>query len=89
MGLPKKVRYLGKNITLSTMFTISIPQGVTELHKDTFFLYGSEGAEVEIGPNMRKLDKGAFRSAHKGNGIIKITIDKENQYLHSFDKISD
>lgn len=89
MGLPNKVRYLGKNITLSTMFTISIPQGVTELHKDTFFLYGSEGAEVEIGPNMRKIDKGAFRSAHKGNGIIKITIDKENQYLHSFDKISD
>lgn len=84
--LPKKATYLGKNITLSTMLPIWIPQGITKLQKDNFFLYGTEGVDIEIGRNLRQIEKGAFQSSMEELCIKRITIDKENKFLQSFDK---
>lgn len=80
-SLPKNATYLGKNITLSTMLPVSIPQGITKLQKDNFFLYGTEGLSIEIGRNLREIAEGAFRDSDNRVSYEKITLDKENPYF--------
>lgn len=88
LSLPEKATFLGKNITLTGRDTVSIPEGITVLRNDNFYLRNPNVRILAIGKNVREIEENAFRNNAGCVNFDRVYMDERNPFISGKDRLA-